>query len=56
MIPATARTARVVAQLRAAVDLASDVEGLRIVLALTVGDRYLVRVTDDGSVVGLWRR
>ena len=43
-------------QLRFAVGLASDVEGLRLVLASTVGDRYRVRVTDDGSVMGLWRR
>ena len=43
-------------RLAAAVTLASDVEGLRLVLASTVGDRYRVRVSDDGSVVGLWRR
>jgi hypothetical protein len=42
--------------LRAAVELASDVEGLRLVLGTTVGDRYRVRVSDDGSIVGLWRR
>ena len=41
--------------LRAAVQLASDVEGLRLVLASTLGERYRVRVTDDGWVVGLWR-
>jgi hypothetical protein len=45
-----------VARLRAAVELASNVEGLRLVLASTVADRYCIRVADDGSVVGLWRR
>jgi hypothetical protein len=44
------------ARLRAAIHLASDVEGLRLVLASTVGDRYRVRVSEDGTVVGLWRR
>ena len=43
------------ARLRAAVELASDVEGLCLVLASTVGDRYRVSVADDGSTVGLWR-
>jgi hypothetical protein len=43
-------------RIRAAVELASDVEGLRLVLASTVGERYRVKVSDDGSVVGLWRR
>jgi hypothetical protein len=43
-------------QLRAAVQLASDVDGLRLVLASTTGERYRVKVADDGSVVGLWRR
>ena len=43
------------ATLQAAIELASDVEGLRLVLASTVGDRYRVRVSDDGSTVGLWR-
>jgi hypothetical protein len=38
------------------VELASDVEGLRLVLTSAIGDRYRVRVSDDGSVVGLWRR
>ena len=42
--------------IRSAVGLASDVEGLRLVLASTMGDRYRVRVADDGSVVGLRRR
>ena len=35
--------------------LASDVDGLRLVLTSTLGDRYRVRVSDDGSTVGLWR-
>jgi hypothetical protein len=45
-----------VARLRSAVELASDVEGLRLVLESTMGDRYRVRVRDDGAVMGLWRR
>ena len=43
------------AVIRSAMELASDVEGLRLVLLTTVGDRYRVRVSDNGSVVGLWR-
>jgi hypothetical protein len=43
------------ATIRSAVELATDVNGLRLVLMTTVGDRYRVRVSDDGSVVGLWR-
>lgn len=39
--------------IRSAVEPASDVDGLRLVLLTTVGDRYRVRVSDDGSVVGL---
>jgi prevent-host-death family protein len=31
---------------------ASDLEGLRLVLAPTAGDRYRVKVADDGSTVG----
>ena len=42
--------------MRAAVELASDVEGLRLVLASCLGERYRVRVSDDGETVGLWRR
>jgi hypothetical protein len=42
------------AVIRSAVGLASDVDGLRLVLASTLGDRYRVRVSDDGSTVGLW--
>ena len=41
-------------RLRSAVELASDVEGLRLVLVSVMGDRYRVRVEDD--VIGLWRR
>jgi hypothetical protein len=44
------------ATIRSAMALASDVVGLRLVLASALGDRYRVRVSDDGSVVGLWRR
>ena len=44
------------AVIRSAIELASDVEGLRLVLRTTLGDRYCVRVSDDGSIVGLWRR
>jgi hypothetical protein len=40
---------------RSAVEPASDVDGLRLVLASTLGDRYRVRVSDDDSTVGLWR-
>jgi len=42
--------------IRAAVELASDVEGLRLAPGTTLGDRYRARVADDGRVVGLWRR
>jgi hypothetical protein len=38
--------------IRAAIGLASDVEGLRLVLTTALGDRYRVRVSDDGDVVG----
>ena len=44
------------ATIRSAVELASDVEGLRLVLSTAIGDRYRVSVRDDGRVVGLWRR
>ena len=44
------------ARIRSAVELASDVTGLRLVLRSTLGSRYVIRVSDDGSVVGLWRR
>jgi hypothetical protein len=43
-------------QLQAAVQLASDIEELRRVLETAMGRDYRVRVADDGSVVGLWRR
>jgi hypothetical protein len=42
--------------IRSAVELASDVEGLRLVLASTLGDRYRIIVADDGSMIGLRRR
>jgi hypothetical protein len=44
------------AVIRSALELAGDVEGLRPYLVTTLGDRYEVRVADDGSVIGLWRR
>jgi hypothetical protein len=34
-------------RLRSALELASDVEGLRLVLATTMGERYRIRVRDD---------
>ena len=43
-------------RIRAAVELATDVQGLRLVLASTMGERYRVKVAEDGGVVGLWRR
>jgi hypothetical protein len=44
------------AVIRSAIELASVVEGLRLYLVTTVGDRYSIRVSEDGSVVGLRRR
>jgi hypothetical protein len=44
------------AVLRSATSIASDVEGLRLVLASTVGELYLIEVPDDGSEVRLRRR
>jgi hypothetical protein len=44
------------AVIRSAVEMASDVEGLRLYLVTALGDRYQVRVADDGSVIGLWAR
>ncbi len=44
------------AVIRSAMELASDVEGLWLYLVSAIGDRYRVRVSDDGTVVGLWRR
>jgi hypothetical protein len=41
--------------IRSAIGLASDVENLRLVMGTALGDRYHARVSDDGSVVGLWR-
>jgi len=43
-------------RIRAAVELATDVEGLQLVLASTVGEQYRVKVAEDGATVGLWRR
>jgi hypothetical protein len=43
-------------QLRCAIELASDVDGLRLALTSTVGERYRVRVSDNGEIVCLWRR
>ena len=43
-------------RLRSAVELATDVDGLRLVLTSTFGERYRVRVRDDGALIGLWRR
>ena len=40
----------------AAVQPATDVDGLRLVLASTVADRYRVKVSDDGSVIRSWPR
>ncbi len=44
------------AVIRSATELASDVEGLRLDLVTALGDCCQVRVADDGSVIGLWRR
>jgi hypothetical protein len=38
------------AVIRSAMELASDVEGLRLFLVTALGERYAVRVADDGSV------
>ncbi len=43
-------------RIRSAIGLATDVQGLRLVLASALGERYRVRVAEDGSVVGLWRQ
>jgi hypothetical protein len=43
-------------QIRAAIQLATDIEGLQLALTTALGREYSVRVADDGSVVGLWRR
>jgi hypothetical protein len=44
------------AMVRSAVELASDVEGLRLALESVLGDRYRVRVDSDGGRIDLWRR
>jgi hypothetical protein len=51
----SARTPLAGQQLRSAVELASDVEGLRRAGVHARGDRYRVKVSDDGSVVELRR-
>ena len=43
------------ATIRSAMELTADVDGLRLGLRTALGDGYRVRVSDDGSVVGLWR-
>ena len=43
------------AVIRSCVELATDVEGLRLVLYSALGHRYEVRVNDDGTVIGLRR-
>ena len=43
-------------RLTSAMQLASDVEGLRLVLATTIADRYEFQVPDDGGEVSLRRR
>jgi hypothetical protein len=40
------------ATIRNAIELASDVEGLRLLMMTAAGDHYRVEVADDGSVVG----
>ena len=55
MTRSSGRTPRPGSSSRSAVGLASDVEGLRLVLPSALGDRYRVRVSDDGGTVGLWR-
>jgi hypothetical protein len=40
------------AVIRSAMELASDVAGLRLYLVTALGDRYQVRVADDGGVIG----
>jgi hypothetical protein len=44
------------AVVRCAVELASDVGGLRLFLATALGDRYEVRVAEDADVIALRRR
>ena len=36
-------------------ELASDVEGLRLAMGSALGREYRILVADDGSVVGMWR-
>jgi len=44
------------AVIRSAMELASDVQGLRLYLVTALCHRYEVSVADHGSVIGLWRR
>ena len=44
------------ARIRSAVGLATDVDGLRLLLASILGERYRVGVAEDGLTVGFWRR
>ena len=44
------------ARVRSAIELASGVDELRLILVTALGDRYRVKVTEHGSVVGLWWR
>jgi hypothetical protein len=43
------------AVIRSVMERASDAEGLRLYPVTALGDRYEVRVADDGSVIGLRR-
>ena len=53
--PRLARYTEVGKRLSAPEQLATDAEGLRLVLDPTVADRYGVSLSDDGATVGLWR-
>jgi hypothetical protein len=43
------------AVIRSCMELASDVEGLRLAMGSALGREYRILVADDGSVVGMWR-
>lgn len=53
---ASARESHVGSVIRSQVEQASDVAGLRPFPASTLGDRFKVRIADDGTVIGPWRR
>jgi hypothetical protein len=54
-VPHVSTTSPVRRQPWAAIELASDVEGLRwLALASIIGERNRVRVSDDELTVGLW--